>query len=62
MLVLVDGNVETWPSRSPNSLLSIQTNQPLKPSPTGITGSRRVTISDLRTPAESSRWMNTICC
>ena len=32
----------------------IQTNQPLKPSVTGITGSRRVTVSDLRTPTESS--------
>src|SRR4051812_9171231 len=34
-----DGKVETWPSRSLNSSPSIQTNQPLKPSVTGITGS-----------------------
>ena len=37
-----DGRVERWPSRSLNSLLSIQTDQPLKPSVTGITGSRRL--------------------
>jgi serine/threonine protein kinase len=31
------------------------TTQPLKPLPTGITGWRRATVSDLRTAAESSR-------
>jgi len=41
-----------------NSPVSIQTNQPLKPSVTGIIGSRRVTVSDLRTPAESSPLIN----
>ena len=55
MLVLVRWQVEGWPSPSLNSTLSIQTNQPLKPSVTGITGLRRATVSDLRTPTESSR-------
>ena len=53
-LVRSDGTVERWPSRSLNSLLSIQTNQPLKPSATGITGCPRVIASDLRTAPESS--------
>ena len=42
-----DGRVETWPSRSLNSPPSIQTNQPLKLSVTGITGWRRATVSEL---------------
>ena len=58
-----DGRVAKWPSRSPNSLLSIQTNQPVKLSVTGITGSYRVTVSDLRTPTESSLlYYQVICC
>ena len=57
MLVLVRWQVEGWPSPSLNSTLSIQTNQPLKPSVTGITGLRRATISDSRTPTKSSRYV-----
>jgi len=38
MLVLVRWQVERWPSRSLNSPPSVQTNQPPKPSVTGITG------------------------
>lgn len=43
-----DGKVENWRSRSLNSSLSVQTNQPSRPSATGITGSRRAAVSDLR--------------
>ena len=47
MLVLVRWQVEGWPSPSLNSTLSIQTNQPLKPSVTGTIGSRRATFSEV---------------
>ncbi len=53
-----DGRVERWRSRSLNSPPSIQTSQPLMPSVTGITGSPRVTVSDFRTPAESSQCLD----
>ena len=53
MLVLI-----RWHGRTmavPLSRPLIPTTQPPKPSPTGIIGWRRATISDLRTPTESSR-------
>src|SRR5580765_4303928 len=55
-----DGRVEPWPPRSFNSPLSIQTNQPLKPLVTGITGWRRATVSEAlmarRQPASKPSW------
>ena len=55
-----DGRVEPWPPRSLNSPLSIQTNQPLKPSATGTTGWRRATVSEglmaRRQPASKPSW------
>jgi hypothetical protein len=55
-----DGRVEPWPPRSLNSPLSIQTNQPLKPLVTGITGWRRATVSEAlmarRQPASKPSW------
>ena len=49
------GKNERWPFLFPNWPPSIQTNRPMKPSATGITGSPRVTASNLRTAAGSSR-------
>lgn len=44
-----------WPVLSPNWTPSIQKNQRRKPLTTGITGSRGVTASELRTAAERTR-------
>ena len=45
------------PFLSGNWKPSIWTNQPTRPSATGITGQLRASVSDLRTPAEISRWL-----
>jgi len=52
---------KTGSPRSLNLPLLIQTNPPLKPSATGITGLHRVTVSDLPKLAESSRRIE-FCC
>ena len=55
MLVQIRGKGARWRSPSLNWAPSIQTNQPKKPSATGITGSPKATACNLRTATESSR-------